>query len=107
KTIEFSGSGYDFVIGQAPYPGAPWPKFNDKSYTRTIDFDAPASSMQRVRTQAENPPRGGGQHPIIGKQQQSQVVAAAPPQAATLMDDLIMLAPQAFLKSAAAAKDTR
>ena len=68
KTIQFSGSGYDFAIGQAPNPSSPWPRFNDKTYTRVIDFDAPASRMQRIRTQAENPPRGGGQQPIIGEQ---------------------------------------
>jgi hypothetical protein len=34
KTIEYSGSGYDFAIGQAPNPSSSWPKFNDKTYTR-------------------------------------------------------------------------
>ena len=106
KTIQFSGYGYDFAIGQAPNPSSPWPRFNDKTYTRVIDFDAPASRMQRIRTQAENPPRGGGQQPIIGEQQQNQVVAAGSPQAATLWDDLMMSVPYGFLKAAAAAKDT-
>ena len=86
KTIEYSGSGYDFALGQAPNPSSPWPKFNDKSYTRVIDFDAPASRMQRIRTQAENPPHGGGQQPIIGEQNQTQVIAPGSPQAATLPD---------------------
>jgi glyoxylase-like metal-dependent hydrolase (beta-lactamase superfamily II) len=106
KSIEFSGSGYDFAIGQAPNPSSPWPRFNDKTYTRVINFDAPASRMQRIRTQAENPPRGGGQQPIIGEQQQNQVIAAGSPQAATLWDDLMMSVPYGFLKAAAAAKDT-
>src|SRR5205085_2040832 len=90
KTIEFSGSGSDFTLGQAPAPNTPWPRFNDKTYTRVINFDAPASRMQRVRMQAENPPHGGGQQPIIGEQPQTQVVAAGSPQAATLPDDLMM-----------------
>jgi glyoxylase-like metal-dependent hydrolase (beta-lactamase superfamily II) len=107
KTIQFSGSGYDFAIGQAPNPSSPWPKFNDKTYSRAIDFEAPATSMQRVRTQAENPPRGGGLQPIIGDQQQSEAVPAGSPQAATLADDLMMLVPYSFLRSAAAAKDTK
>src|SRR3974390_2093505 len=75
KTIEYSGSGSDFAIGQAGNPSLAWPRFNDKTYTRAIDFDAPASRMQRTRTQAENPPRGGGQQPVIGGQTQPQVVA--------------------------------
>ena len=105
KTIEFSGSGSDFTLGQAPAPNTPWPRFNDKTYTRVIDFDAPASRMQRVRTQAENPPHGGGQQPIIGEQPQTQVVAAGSPQAATLPDDLMMAVPYGFLRSAARASD--
>jgi glyoxylase-like metal-dependent hydrolase (beta-lactamase superfamily II) len=106
KTIEYSGSGYDFALGQAPNPSSPWPKFNDKSYTRVIDFDAPASRMQRIRTQAENPPHGGGQQPIIGEQNQTQVIAPGSPQAATLPDELMMTVPYGFLKAAASAKDT-
>jgi len=98
RTIEYSGSGYDFAIGQAPNPSSPWPKFNDKTYTRVINFDAPVSRMQRVRTQAENPPHGGGQQPIIGEQNQTQVIAAP--------DDLMMAVPYGFLKFAAAARDT-
>jgi glyoxylase-like metal-dependent hydrolase (beta-lactamase superfamily II) len=105
KTIEYSGSGYDFAIGQAPNPSSPWPKFNDKTYTRVIDFDAPASRMQRIRTQGENPPHGGGLQPIIGEQNQTQVVAPGSPQAATLLDELMMTVPYGFLKAAASAKD--
>ena len=102
KTLEFYGSGYDFAIGQAPNPSSPWPRFNDKSYLRSIDFQAPASRMQRVRTQAENPPRGGGQQPIIGEQRQDQVAPGGP----ALWDDLMMSVPYGFLKAAASAKDT-
>ena len=105
KTVEFSGSGFDYVIGQAPNPTSPWPKFNDKIYTRVVDLDAPASRMQRIRTQGENPPHGGGQQPIVGEQTQNQVVTAGSPQAASLRDELMMTLPYSFLRSAAAAKD--
>jgi len=105
KTVELSGSGFDYVIGQAPNPTSPWPKFIDKSYTRVVDLDAPASRLQRIRMQGENPPRGGGQQPIIGEQTQNQVVAAGSPQAASLRDELMMTLPYSFLRSAAAASD--
>ena len=84
----------------------PWPKFNDKTYTRVISFDPLASRMQRVRTQGENPPRGGGLQPIFGEQQQSQVVVAGSPQTADLADELTMGLPYGFLRAAAAANDT-
>jgi glyoxylase-like metal-dependent hydrolase (beta-lactamase superfamily II) len=105
KTIEFSGSGADFVIGQAAAPNVPWPRFNDKTYTRVIDLDAPATRLQRIRTQGENPPRGGGQQPVIGEQNQNQVIAAGSPQAATLQDELMMTEPYSFLRAAASARD--
>ena len=105
KTLEFSGSGFDYALGQNPNGNAPWPKFNDKTYTRVIDFEANASRMSRIRTQFENPPHGGGQQPIIGEQQQNQIVTAGSPQAAGLKDDLMMLVPYSFLRSAAAAGD--
>ena len=105
KTVEFSGSGFDYAIGQAPNPSLPWPKFNDKTYNRVVDLDAPASRMQRIRTQFENPPHGGGQQPIVGEQKQEQVVAAGSPQAGALRDELMMTLPYSFLRSAAAASD--
>ena len=105
KTIEFSGSGYDYAIGQSANPSLPWPKFIDKTYTRVVDLDAPASRMQRVRMQGENPPRGGGFQPLVGEQTQTQVVAASSPQAASLRDELMMTLPYSFLRSAAAASD--
>jgi glyoxylase-like metal-dependent hydrolase (beta-lactamase superfamily II) len=105
KTVQFSGSGFDYVIGQAANPSSPWPKFNDTSYTRVVDLDAPASSLQRTRTQGENPPRGGGQQPVVGEQKQNQVVAAGSPQAGALRDELMMTLPYSFLRSAAAASD--
>ena len=72
KTVQYSATGFDYVLGQEPNPSAPWPKFIKKSYTRSIDFETPASRVDRVRLQGENPPRGGGQQPIIGEQSQSR-----------------------------------
>ena len=101
KTLEFSGSGFDYVLGQAANPNLPWPKFIDKTFNRVVDLDAPASRTQRIRTQGENPPRGGGQQPVVGEQTQNQVLAGA-----AARDDLMMALPYGFLRSAAAASDT-
>src|SRR3954463_658172 len=68
KTVQYSATGLDFALGQAPTPGAAWPKFTNKSYTRAINLETPSSRVDRVRVQAENPPRGGGQQPIVGEQ---------------------------------------
>lgn len=105
QSIEFSGAGADYALGQAPNPHSPWPKFNDKSYDRVVKFDPWATRLQRVRTQAENPPRGGGGQPIIGEQNQTQSVTASSPNALSLRNELAVTLPQAFLKAAAAAAD--
>src|SRR5437016_2940473 len=101
KSIEYSGSGMDFAIGQAPNPSSPWPKFIDKTYTRVINFETPASRMDRIRMQGENPPRGGGQQPVIGEQPQNQtiVVNANTPWVQQLE---IWMTPYGFLRAAAA-----
>ncbi len=101
KTIEYSGSGGDFSVGQAQNPKSQWPRFNNKTYTRQIDFNAPASRMQRVRTQGENPPRGGGGQPLIGEQAQNQVVTDP----AQLNNELTTMLPYGFLHTAALASD--
>jgi glyoxylase-like metal-dependent hydrolase (beta-lactamase superfamily II) len=74
KTVEYSGSGFDFALGQNANPNLPWPKFINKTYKRTINFETPAYRMERIRMQGENPPRGGGQQPILGEQNQNQTV---------------------------------
>src|SRR5205809_1752033 len=105
KSIEYSGSGMDFAIGQAPNPSSPWPKFIDKTYTRVINFETPASRMDRIRMQGENPPRGGGQQPVVGEQPQNQtiIVNANTPWVQQLE---IWMMPHGFLRAAAARNAT-
>lgn len=101
NTVEYSASGNDFTLGQAYSPDSAWPKFTVKSYTRAIDFRVPASRADRIRVQAENPPRGGGQQPIRGEQPQNQtlIVNANTPWAQQLE---IWMMPHGFLRAAAA-----
>lgn len=63
KTIQYTASGFSYAFGQSYLPGGPYPKFYLK-YTRAIDFDKKVSREETVRTQFENPPRGGGNQPI-------------------------------------------
>ena len=100
KTVQYSATGMDFALGQAPNPSAPWPKFINKSYTRAVNFETPASKVDRVRVQGENPPHGGGQQPIVGEQPQTQtiIVGADTPWPQQL--EILML-PHGFLRAAA------
>src|SRR5215510_8043347 len=100
KSVEYSGSGFDYAIGQNVNPNSPWPKFIDKTYKRTMNFETPAYHMERTRMQGENPPRGGGQQPIVGEQMQNVpvVVTANTPWVQQL--ELWMM-PHGFLQAAA------
>jgi glyoxylase-like metal-dependent hydrolase (beta-lactamase superfamily II) len=100
KTVQYSATGFDFALGQAANPSLPWPRFINKSYTRSIDFEKPASRVERVRLQGENPPRGGGQQPVVGEQPQSQtiIVEASTPWPQQLE---IWMMPHGFLRAAA------
>src|SRR5215471_8256758 len=105
KTVQYSATGLDFALGQAPNPGSPWPRFTNKSYSRSINFETPASRVERVRIQGENPPHGGGQQPIVGEQPVNQtiVVTAETPWVQQL--EIVML-PHGFLRAAAARNAT-
>jgi len=101
RTVEFSATGFDFVLGQNYGAATAWPRFINKSYRRWIDFQAPASRVERVRMQGEVPPRGGGQQPVVGEQTQNQVIIvnANTPWVQQLE---IWMTPHGFLKAAAA-----
>ena len=75
-SVVYVGSGVQYQPGQSKTPGMEWPKFGARSYTRSINYDTGAMREDIVRTQAENPPRGGGVQPVRGEQIQLFLVAA-------------------------------
>jgi glyoxylase-like metal-dependent hydrolase (beta-lactamase superfamily II) len=103
KSVQYTGTGFDYAFGQAANPGSPWPKFIEKSYTRVIDFDAPASRVDRVRLQGENPPRGGGGQPIVGEQTQTQTIIVTP-DTPWAQEAEIWTTPHGFLRAASKAQ---
>jgi glyoxylase-like metal-dependent hydrolase (beta-lactamase superfamily II) len=76
KTLQYTANGFDYAIGQQANPKLPWPKFIEKQYSRSIDFDVAASRVERIRLQGESPPHGGGGQPIVGEQTQTQFSSA-------------------------------
>jgi len=105
KTVQFSATGFDFALGQAANPTLPWPRFIEKSYTRAINFETSASRVDRVRLQGENPPRGGGQQPVVGEQRVSQTIVVGPTTAWVQQLEIVML-PHGFLRAAVARNAT-
>ncbi len=74
KTLQFTGAGRNFSIGQNYTPSEPWPAVPVKSYTATINFDTAAMRVDMVREMGAVMPRGGGA-PFFGEQRQAQIVS--------------------------------
>src|SRR5258705_12389396 len=66
KSIQFSGNGVNFQIGQNFSPDTPWPRVIVKSYTRPVNYESASLRDDLVRTQVENPPPGAGGQPVPG-----------------------------------------
>ncbi len=66
KSVRYSGTGRQGVVGMNWNPTAPWHATVLTSYTRTIDY-ASASSAEDVKRTQENPPMLGGEAPFVGE----------------------------------------
>src|SRR5881397_2200109 len=93
KTIQFTGSGANFSVGQNYTPNEPWPRVTVKNYTASINYDTGSMRLELLREMGAVMPRGGGA-PFFGEQRQNQdvgdtfawnVPAAAPGAAAAPM----------------------
>ena len=73
-SVQYDASGTVYGLGQSAQPGGAWPRFGAKSFSRSINYDTASMRDQLVRTQAENPPRGGSNQPIRGELRQVFVV---------------------------------
>jgi glyoxylase-like metal-dependent hydrolase (beta-lactamase superfamily II) len=74
NSIEYKGSGLVFSFGQAYEPGERWPRFIQRVYDASINYQTPAMRLVQVRSQGEHPPRGGGAQAVAADQRTVQVV---------------------------------
>jgi glyoxylase-like metal-dependent hydrolase (beta-lactamase superfamily II) len=76
KSVQYSGTGWQGMVGQNVAPDQDWPRVDLKSYTRTIDFDTMSSREEYVRVQGNNPARGGGAgFPFLTEQRVTNLVS--------------------------------
>ena len=61
NSIQFSGSGLVFGFGQAYQPGDRWPRFFQRTYSLSANYQTPGMRLEQVRAQGEVPP-GAGRH---------------------------------------------
>src|SRR5262245_11631521 len=64
QSIQYSGSGSSFTVGQAPGPGAPWPRFELTKYVASVNYTPPVMREETIRRDVDFPPRGGGAGPF-------------------------------------------
>ena len=125
KTIQYTGTGWNALVGQSFNLAEDWPRFEVTAYSRTIDYDANTSREDFTRRRGSYPMRGGGA-PFDGDQRVVQVVGGGyawnmqrekpvlpgrPYLEGMSHNDLrqleIILTPHGFLKAAMASKDAR
>jgi hypothetical protein len=75
NSIEYKGSGLVFSFGQAYEPGERWPRFIQRVYDASVNYQTPAMRLVQVRSQGEHPPRGGGAHAVAAHHPTVQVVS--------------------------------
>jgi len=74
KTLQVTGSGQNFSVGQNYTASDAWPPVTVKSYTASINYDTGSMRTELVREMGAVMPRGGGA-PFFGEQRQVQVVS--------------------------------
>jgi glyoxylase-like metal-dependent hydrolase (beta-lactamase superfamily II) len=101
KSVQYSGTGFTFVFGQNYRPDAPYPKFH-ATYSRAIDYERGLARDETVRTQFENPPRGGGGQPLYTEAR----AAATVTENSGWGGGALALTPHGFVKAAMASTPT-
>lgn len=105
KSVQYSGTGAQFNLGQSVSPDTPWPRTELKSFTRTVDYD-----KQAARNEAVGPTAPLATQFLVGDKAWGQTgtgnPTAAAPAAATERQLQLWLTPHGFLKGALANKAT-
>lgn len=74
STLEFTGSGAMFSVGQNFAPNTPWPRVTLKQYTAVLDYEHVGMRQDFVREMGATMPRGGGV-PFAGEQREIETVS--------------------------------
>jgi glyoxylase-like metal-dependent hydrolase (beta-lactamase superfamily II) len=74
RTLQFTGSGATFTVGQNFTPDAPWPRVTVKSYIARINYDTASMQVELVREMGAVMPRGGGV-PFTGDVRQIRAIS--------------------------------
>src|SRR6185295_16519902 len=105
KSLQVTGSGANFSVGQNFTSTEAWPRVTVKTFTALVNYDTASSRVELVREMGAVMPKGGGA-PFFGEQRQIQLVsgnfawnmpAAAPNGAAPMAQPAPDAAPERML----------
>ncbi|MGH9660749.1 MAG: MBL fold metallo-hydrolase, partial [Bryobacteraceae bacterium] len=100
RSVQYTGSGAQFTLGQNIGPAAPWPRVEVKSFTQTIDYEKTAARTEPVGPQGPAPVQfssGDRAWGVAGGN-----VTPAAPAVARLRQMQIWATPHGFLRGALA-----
>jgi glyoxylase-like metal-dependent hydrolase (beta-lactamase superfamily II) len=100
KSVQYSGSGAVFTLGQNVSPSVPWPRVEVKSFTRVIDYEKLASRNEAVGAQGPAPTQFLSGDKAWGQAASGNVTRA--PAAVADRQLQIWVSPHGFLKGALA-----
>ncbi len=104
KTIQYTGSGATFTVGQNVNPATPWPRVEVKSFTQSYDYEKGASQTDGVGPQGPTPSQF-----LSGDRAWGRVgtnVNPAAPNVVALRQLQLLMTPHGFLKAALASNAT-
>jgi glyoxylase-like metal-dependent hydrolase (beta-lactamase superfamily II) len=103
KSIQFSGGGAQFNLGQSVSPDTAWPRVEIKSFSRTFDYDKLASRIETVNAQGATSTQF-----LVGDKAWTQAGNVNPASPAVTVERQlqIWLTPHGFLRGALANKAT-
>jgi glyoxylase-like metal-dependent hydrolase (beta-lactamase superfamily II) len=100
QSIQYSGSGATFTVGQSVSPDAPWPRVELKSFTRMVDYGKSATRQEAAGAQGPVPTQFFAGGKAWGQTGTNTTPAA--PAVAVERQLQIWLTPHGFLKGALA-----
>ncbi len=68
-SLQVVGRGFDTLFGQSYSGDDPWPRFALSRYRAAINYKDDSLVDERIRSQLQNPPLGGGNQPINEQRQ--------------------------------------
>jgi glyoxylase-like metal-dependent hydrolase (beta-lactamase superfamily II) len=115
KTIEYSGAGSFYALGQPETPSSAWPRYGLAEYRITANYETASMIQDWLVTFGDMPRRGGGRPPANGHERRISAISgdtgwsyrgktASPSRGTSDLKHTLWLSPHGVVKAAQAQK---